>query len=266
MKDYNDYVDSIQATTAAARSIPVPTSRTEPLVADEKVLLFSPHPDDECITGVLPLRLMRELQKQIINIPVTFGSREDRQAARAIELQDACGYLGWTVHRETDSLAPLSAADVANALQHFQPEIIVMPHAEDWNPRHIWTHNLVLEALQQLPASFACTVIETEFWGAMDGPNLMVEADAETVADLVAATALHVGEVERNPYHLLLPAWMQDNVRRGGELVGGPGSEAPAFGFATLYRIRRWKDGRLLDAQDHGRFVAKGTAALKEVF
>ena len=60
---------------------------------------------------------------------------------------------------------------------------------------------------------------------------------------MMAALSCHVGEVQRNPYHLLVPAWMQDNVRRGGELVGGQGGAAPDFTFATLYRLRRWVDG-----------------------
>ena len=38
---------------------------------------------------------------------------------------------------------------------------------------------------------------------------------------------------------------MQDNVRRGGELVGGQGGAAPDFTFATLYRLRQWQDGAL---------------------
>ena len=60
---------------------------------------------------------------------------------------------------------------------------------------------------------------------------------------MMTALSFHVGEVQRNPYHLLVPAWMQDNVRRGGELVGGQGGAAPDFAFATLYRLRRWVDG-----------------------
>ena len=62
---------------------------------------------------------------------------------------------------------------------------------------------------------------------------------------MMAALSFHVGEVQRNPYHLLVPAWMQDNVRRGGELVGGQGGAAPDFTFATLYRLRRWDRGGL---------------------
>ncbi len=62
---------------------------------------------------------------------------------------------------------------------------------------------------------------------------------------MMTALSFHVGEVQRNPYHLLVPAWMQDNVRRGGELVGGQGGAAPDFVFCTLYRLRRWSEGQL---------------------
>ena len=95
-----------------------------------------------------------------------------------------------------------------------------------------------------MPAGFTCYVIETEFWGAMTDPNLMVEISAEDLADMIAATTFHVGEVHRNPYHLLLPPLMMDNVRRGAELLNGPKQTAPDFTFATLYRLRRWKNGR----------------------
>jgi len=79
----------------------------------------------------------------------------------------------------------------------------------------------------------------------MQSPNLMVEYSATDLADLVAATSFHVGEVKRNPYHLLLPAWMQDNVRRGAELVGGQGGAAPTFMFAQLFRAQKWDGAEL---------------------
>jgi len=77
----------------------------------------------------------------------------------------------------------------------------------------------------------------------MADPNLMVELTEEHLATLITALTFHVGEVKRNPYHLSLPAWMMDNVRRGSELVGGQGGAAPEYPFATLYRLRRWKNG-----------------------
>ena len=45
----------------------------------------------------------------------------------------------------------------------------------------------------------------------------------------------HKGEVSRNPYHLRLPAWYMDQVRRGSERVLGAGTEAATAVFGQLY-------------------------------
>jgi len=271
MNPYLEFVQGIEAGVAEAKATPVSESDfceakwVDSSREESTVLLFSPHPDDECITGLLPLRLMRETGRKIINIPVTFGSDAGRQAGRAAELGNACNYLGFEVYpRSGFHSLELSAA--VGILKTISPEIVFMPHSKDWNSRHISTHFLVVEALKQMGNGFSCMVVETEFWGAMDDPNLMVEADAQTVADLVAATSLHTEEVARNPYHLLLPAWMQDNVRRGGELVGGQGCAVPDFGFATLYRLRKWKNGELVNVLEHGTTVSMNTDLNKIFF
>ncbi len=268
MNPYLEFVQSIVADVQKAKMLNVDATSPSRIASDgdvaSTVLLFSPHPDDECITGLLPLRLMREAGKRIVNVPVTFGSNVERQAGRAAELEAACGYLGWEIFREEEGFQSLEVSDVVSILEKFQPEIVFMPHSKDWNSRHISTHFLVVEALEKMPADFSCTVVETEYWGAMDDPNLMIEADAQLVADLVAAISLHTEEVARNPYHLLLPAWMQDNVRRGGELVGGQGGEVPDFSFATLYRLRKWENGQFVQTLENGKTVPSG--ALDPIF
>jgi N-acetylglucosamine malate deacetylase 1 len=129
--------------------------------------------------------------------------------------------------------------------------IVFFPHDDDWNQTHLGVHRLVVEALGVADAR--CLTVETEFWGAMGTPNLMVESSAADVADLVAALSLHVGEVARNAYQLRLPAWMIDNVRRGAELVGGQGGAALDFPFATLYRLRRWENSQFQEVLEGGR-------------
>ncbi|MBM4156561.1 MAG: PIG-L family deacetylase [Lentisphaerae bacterium] len=235
-----------------------------------KVLILAPHPDDECIIGGLALRQLRERGAAVVNVAVTQGSNRDRQAGRLDELRAACGYLGFglrtTVPGGLEKISPKGrAADPANwsaavacvaaILREERPAAVFFPHVADWNGTHIGTHLLATEAMASLGPSFATTVVETEFWAAMDTPNLMIESSAADVADLVAATSFHAGEVRRNPYHLTLPAWMQDNVRRGGEIVGGQGGAAPDFAFATLYRVRRWERGGFRPAPA-GRAVA----------
>jgi len=87
----------------------------------------------------------------------------------------------------------------------------------------------------------------------------MVEISSDDLTDMVTATTFHVGEVERNPYHLLMPAWMMDNVRRGTELVGGQGGVAPDFTFAALYRLQKWNEGRVEKMLNSGRKVSRHT-------
>ena len=225
-----------------------------PLLSDSapKALLFSPHPDDECITGALPLRLLREMKIKVINAAVTLGSRKDRQLERLEELKRACKFIGFDLvvlgerglekinlkgRREDPENWARGVETVAKLIRDTQPQIIFMPHEADWNSTHMGTCHLVNDAMATLESTFGCRVVETEFWAAMSSPNLMIESSVADVADIVAAISLHAGEVERNPYHLRLPAWMQDNVRRGGELVGGQGGEVPDFAFSTLYRV-----------------------------
>jgi LmbE family N-acetylglucosaminyl deacetylase len=277
MNPYKAFVEQIETHMKSARELPLGGMMKCPqaeIKADaQKVLLFSPHPDDECILGLLPLRLMREAGMRIINVAVTQGSNKARKAERLEELKNACDFLGWDVvqclengleqinpnTRENDPERwANSVSIITEILRVRQPRIIVIPHSNDWNSTHIGTHWLVKDALQSLENSFSCYVVETEFWSTMDEPNLMVEADAQTLADIIAATSFHVKEVERIPYHLLLPAWMQDNVRRGAELVGGQGEAVPDFVFATLYRLRRWVDGGFTDVLENGRFVSMG--------
>lgn len=241
-----------------------------------RVLIFSPHPDDECIIGGLPLRLQREVGMRVVNVAVTLGSRKDRQAARWEELKAACEYLGFDLiaaapggiervnaaTRTEDPAHWRTGVDaVAALLREQSPAAVLFPHDTDWNSTHVGVHHLVMDALAFQAPEFSTVAVETEFWGAMATPNLMVELSVPDVADMITALSFHVGEVQRNPYHLLVPAWMQDNVRRGSELVGGQGGAAPDVTFSTLYRVSRWSDGRMQPPRTPGLTVDSGTSA-----
>ena len=167
MNPYLEFVRKIEANIEAAHGLSV-SGQLKPGGSGETVLLFSPHPDDECVTGLLPLRLMRETGRQVVNVPVTFGSNPERQAERANELEAACGYLGWSIHHETKSLDPLRVEDIVRILLQHRPDCIFMPNEADWNVRHLETRAWVIQALEQMDTEFSCLVVETEFWGAMD--------------------------------------------------------------------------------------------------
>jgi N-acetylglucosamine malate deacetylase 1 len=259
MNPYHTHVSRYLEILKAGKGLPLggfePANRPVLPPNAPKTLFFAPHPDDECISGGVGLRLLREAGMRVLNVAVTLGSKKSRQLERLAELQKACNYLGFgllpTGPNGLERINPRTRQDdghhwancvrvIREIIEREQPKVLIFPHANDWNSTHIGTHLLVMDALKEISSAFECYIVENEFWGAMADPNLMVEISPADLADMMAATTFHVGEVARNPYHLSLPAWMIDNVRRGGEVAGGQGGAAPDFAFASLYRLRRW--------------------------
>ncbi|MCB1999264.1 MAG: PIG-L family deacetylase [Burkholderiaceae bacterium] len=227
-------------------------------------LVFSPHPDDEAIAGGLPLRLRREGPWRVVNVAVTLGSNRARRRARWDELRQCCDLLGFDLvsasgesEHGLERIDPMSAqADavhwarcverVAALLRLHRPQLVVCPHAQDGHPAHVGTHALVMDALPVAGLQHRLHLACSEYWNTQLHPGLMVELGCREVADLVAALSQHVGEVARNPYHVGLPAWFIDGVRRGAERVGAAGAAAPDFRFAALYGWQRWEQGALV--------------------
>jgi N-acetylglucosamine malate deacetylase 1 len=278
MNPHQEFVSRFTDAIQEAKSVPLggfaPAPRPSVPPDAQKALFFSPHPDDECISGGIALRLLREARMNVLNVAVTQGSKKERQAERLHELQGACNYLRFglittgpngleKINPNTRAVDPThwsaSVKSIASILEQHRPRIIMFPHEHDWNSTHIGTYFLVMDALKQMPSDFEPFLVETEFWGQMTDPNLMVEISPQDLTDMISALTFHVGEVQRNPYHLLLPAWMLDNVRRGAELVGGQGAVAPDFIFAALNRLRRWRGGKVEKIFEGGKLISHRT-------
>lgn len=276
MNRYQSFVSQTAQLLEQAKTFPLGKASmpTHPKPARDapKALLFSPHPDDEAVVGGLALRLLRESKFNVINVAVTHGSDKTRQTARWTELTQCSQYLGFDLlQTQPNGLEGINLATrkrkasqwtqavkrIAEILVQQKPAIIFFPHSGDANSTHIGTHHLILDALSRMNKSFTCLTVETEYWGVMPNPNLMVELSEKDLADLIIGLTFHAGELRRNAYHLRLPAWMIDNVRRGAELTGGQGAAAPDFTYATLYRVQRWKNGNFEKCWDGGRFLRR---------
>ena len=282
-----DFVFAMEALMQNAKSLPAtqmaaeaaqwvvdnPRSAVGP--AAPVCVIVSPHPDDECIGGGLPLRLMQESGWRVVNLAVTLGSNPVRQLARADELTAACARIGFehsllsergfnriTPHaRDTDSAHWANCVHLlAEKLIALKPALVLCPHALDAQNTHIGTHHLTLDALAfaaSKSSNFKTTLAFTEYWSTMTDANLLVELTAAQVGDMVSALACHVGEMSRNPFHLTVPAWLIDSVRRGGEIVGGSGGAVPDYTFAAIYNVMQWRDGVLQTAWTSGRMIGR---------
>src|SRR3954468_24254523 len=99
MNPYHTFVSQLDRLLRDGKHTPLggfaPPSRPMLPADAPRVLIFSPHPDDECIIGGLALRLMREAGMRVVNVAVTQGSSKARQKGRLDELKAACRYLGF---------------------------------------------------------------------------------------------------------------------------------------------------------------------------
>ena len=114
MNPYTKWVDEFVRLLQAGKHLLLgqrsPARRSVTADGAPKVLIFSPHPDDECIIGGAALRLMRQAGMRVSNVAVTQGSRKDRQEGRYRELQAACDFLGWgLLQTAPDGLERISA-------------------------------------------------------------------------------------------------------------------------------------------------------------
>lgn len=206
------------------------------------VMILSPHPDDESIVGSLALRLQRENNAHIVNVAVTVGSNKARQKERVEELEKACELLEMEcVYLNEDWKK--KEKELKSLIQKYHPDLIIAPHTKDFHPAHIKTGELLKKCLMSLK-KMQLLIAWSEFWAPMAKPNLLVEVPVEILELQMKALELHVGEVSRNPYHLRLPAWMMDNVRRGSEVIGGKGSESINTAFGVLYQLQLFKSGK----------------------
>ena len=242
-------------------SAPPPLAEAVPAGTPPRVVLCSPHPDDELLTGLLPLRLQQEAGAEIINLAITLGSNPARWQERLAELRRACAVVGFGVRlaQEPAGFAGVSALArgldpagwqakveaLAALLAEMCPNLLLFPHAADHHPTHIGTHFLALAAALRYSREGGADllVVETGYWQPHPAANLLVGATVEQVALLVNALTEHQGEMARYPYHRALPPRMIDTVRRAGELMTGYGRLPPALVFGEAYRMGTIRDG-----------------------
>ena len=174
MNPYHNFVSSFAQLVEAGKSLPLggipPHNKPKPPPNAPAAIIFSPHPDDECLIGGFALRLMREAGMRVINVAVTQGSNQERQQPRLQELKNACGWLGFELEQTApnglEKINPKTRTNdskhwseavkiIAATLARHQPRAIFFPHEFDWNSTHIGTHFLVMDALKTLPARFS---------------------------------------------------------------------------------------------------------------
>ena len=207
---YNQYLDFVKNFTKIhkqAASIPLGESSVHESrgKSGPKVMIFSPHPDDECVVGALPLRMLQEIDANIINVAVTLGSNLKRKSGRLEELKKACNTLDFellipcdgaldgvnpTTKESNLELWAKNVDTIKEILARELPEHLFFPHDNDFNSTHIGVNYLMMDAIakvQENNPDWTPIIFETEFWHMMENPNLMIAISEEDEAKLIFA-------------------------------------------------------------------------------
>jgi LmbE family N-acetylglucosaminyl deacetylase len=264
VRRFADAYEAGRQISAAQETIRRPSAGALPEVSGPRVIICSPHPDDEMLSGALALRLQREADCSVLVLALTLGSDPARKENRKKELAAACQVAGFEWRLTAEPLAwsvlrPELESDQASGWQrlretlvgHFEreaPFLVLAPHVGESHPAHLAAHRLVRQALTSYTEENRCEVLlaETEYWQPLPRPNLLVGVASEDLALLLAALARHRGEMARHPYHLRQPARMMDSVRRGSEVLVGFGEAAADPVFGELYHLLKVSAGKAM--------------------
>ncbi len=236
--DFSHYVDQIESLylSGLPEGLKKEVSVFPPLErvmgeVPKRLLIIAPHPDDECLMSGLALRAKEECGTEVAVLAYGFGSDPSRQEERKKEFKKALQVLGFKelVH---------GSSGVFGVIQSFQPDAILIPNRQDSHPTHIRCSEEAWNAARSAAAASKnkLMVFESEYWGPMGNPNLLIPLSSGTVKRMGLGLLCHEGEIARNPYHLSLPAFLIDQQRRGSEIMSGFGAKPAPAVFAQLYR------------------------------
>ena len=140
---------ALQAMRASQKLIPLQIN-----ISKKRVLVISPHPDDESI-GVGGTLLLHKHVNSKVHIVFLTSGKSDSAAIRKSEAKKACEQLGasYTFFEYIPNHIPIcseSLQKLEREIEIFKPEILMIPLFLDDNDDHRRATHLLLEAYSQI--------------------------------------------------------------------------------------------------------------------
>jgi LmbE family N-acetylglucosaminyl deacetylase len=229
---------------------------------NERVLVLSPHPDDEVIGCGGLISKVKDEGGQVHVQFVTLGDTRDVSATgmstadeRMAEIDRVAGVLkyddwdialrGTRYHLRLDAMARLELValleDTARlSMRAVEPTVVLLPAPWSYNQDHRAVAEAALTALRPMGMADRCAprvvaVFEevADQWTPQTTtpPNLFVELDASHLNDKIEAMRTYVSQVRPHPHTRSLEALRNMAVVRGAH---------SGLGLAEAYHCVRW--------------------------
>jgi LmbE family N-acetylglucosaminyl deacetylase len=228
----------------------------------QRVLILSPHPDDEVIGCGGLISKVKDAGGQVFVNYVTLGDTRDRTERgwstadeRIAEIQEVAGLLGfdkWDIalpgarhHLRLDAMAQHDLIAVLEhastlSLQAVEPTVVLLPSPVSYNQDHRAVAEAAITALRPVgAASHAPVEVVAIFEEVADqwtpqsdvAPNLFVELQQHHLDAKLNAMRAYASQVRPHPHTRSLEALQTMAVVRGAH---------SGLGYAEAYRCMRW--------------------------
>lgn len=163
-----------------------------------RVLVLSPHPDDDAIGVGGTLVKQREAGCAVTSLVLTDGGagaprpRADLAAVRRREEEEAAAILGidrvifWDEPDRALTASEANAARLRAVLREVQPDLVYLPSFLDIHPDHRTVTPLLARAIEGTTLGFSCAVYE---FVTPVVPNVVVDISAQMERKLQAVSA-----------------------------------------------------------------------------
>jgi LmbE family N-acetylglucosaminyl deacetylase len=229
---------------------------------NERVLILSPHPDDEVIGCGGLISKVKDEGGQVLVQFVTLGDTRDVSVTgmstadeRLVEIDRVAGILkydDWDIalrgaeyHLRLDAMARVDLVGVLEetarlSLRAVEPSVVLLPAPWSYNQDHRAVAEAALTALRPMdvadrraPRVVALFEEVADQWAAESTtpPNLFVELDTPHLDDKIEAMRTYASQVRPHPHTRSLEALRNMAVVRGAH---------SGLRFAEAYHCVRW--------------------------
>jgi len=224
-------------------------SFSKELPKNKKIVVFSPHPDDDVISmGATIIKLIKNKNKVscVYLTPSPKGVLgdilvEEKIKIRENEAIEACKIIGskpifsyLARNEEKIDLSNDNINKILNVLKTERPDIVALNHKEDMHPTHRMCSRLILKALEKFH------VVKKWFWEEwtpIQNPNCFIFFDENIMNVKIKAIRAHKSQIKRARFDLATKSLNLYRGIMGGEITRGFGSSSEKINYAEVFYI-----------------------------
>lgn len=194
----------------------------------QKLLIVSPHPDDEVLGCAGLIKKIKDQGGKIYVLFLTVGDTQEYSKKgisngheRISEIEKVAKFLGYdeyqilfegnTFHLRLDSIPQIElVSKIEESLNRIKPTIVAMPQPRDYNQDHRTTAQAVITATRPAPGDFkpfqrlvlAYESVAVANWAHQrsENPNFFVELGKEDLNTKLKALSMYKSQVRKGAH------------------------------------------------------------------